>query len=290
MKNAYLSLIISAILYGSVSTIAKPSLNSINPILLSSLIYLIIGIFLTAFIKISKDIVYTNKNRCLNLIFATSICGAVIGPILFFYGLKLTTASISSLLINAEFVFSIILAFIILKEKPNRLSYVGIALIFVALIVLNFKTDIPSISQNNDFIGNMLILTATAFWALDNNISKIILQKEIPVIKLIQLKSLFGGAISLLMAFLFGISFTVNIHQLPNLLLLSLGGFAGSLFLFLNGMKEIGAIKSVMIFSTSSIFGVIFAFLFLNEIVEKWKLILSVLMIIPGIYLISKNN
>src|SRR3954468_4237871 len=99
MKNAYISLIISAVLYGSISTIAKPSLNSINPILLSSLTYLIIGIFLTPFIKVSKDVIYENKNNSLKLIIITSICGAVIGPILFFYGLKLTDASISSILI-----------------------------------------------------------------------------------------------------------------------------------------------------------------------------------------------
>jgi drug/metabolite transporter (DMT)-like permease len=290
MKNAYISLIISAVLYGSISTIAKPSLNSINPILLSSLTYLIIGIFLTPFIKVSKYVIYENKNNSLKLIIITSICGAVIGPILFFYGLKLTDASISSLLINAEFVFSILLAFFILKEKPNRLSYIGIALVFVALIVLNFKGDISNIFENNNFTGNILILAATVFWALDNNISKIILQRETPVIKLIQLKSLFGGFISLLIVFLFGVSFTVSIYQIPNLLLLSLGGFAGSLFLFLKGMKEIGAIKSVMIFSTSSIFGVIFASLFLNESIEQWRLIFSLLMIMPGIYLISKNG
>ncbi len=290
MKNAYISLIISAVLYGSISTIAKPSLNSMNPILLSSLTYLIIGIFLTVFIKLSKDVVHINKNNNLMLIFITSVCGAVIGPILFFYGLKLTDASISSLLINAEFFFSILLAIIILKEKPDHLSYIGIVLIFAALIVLNFKTGVPNVFEKNNFTRNVLILTATAFWALDNNISKVILQQETPIIKLIQLKSLFGGVISLFIAFLFGISFSVNSYQIPNLLLLSLGGFAGSLFLFLRGMKEIGAIKSVMIFSTSSLFGIIFAFVFLNESVEQWRLILSLLMIIPGIYLISKNS
>jgi len=289
MKDAYILLIISAVLYGSISTIAKPSLNTIHPILLSSLIYLIVGIFLTIIIKITKDIGNVTTNS-LKLIFLTSVCGAVIGPILFFYGLKLTDASTSSLLINAEFLFSILFAVFILKEKPGRASYIGIVFIFVGLIILNLKIDDFDFIQNNHFIGNMLILGATVFWALDNNISKIILQKETPIIRIIQLKSLFGGFISLLIVFLFGVSFTVSIYQIPNLLLLSLGGFAGSLFLFLKGMKEIGTIKSVMIFSTSSIFGVIFAVIFLKESIELWRLGLSLLTMIFGIYLISKNN
>src|SRR5215212_10226790 len=177
MKDAYILLIISAVLYGSISTIAKPSLNTIHPILLSSLIYLIVGIFLTIIIKITEDIGNVTTNS-LKLIFLTSVCGAVIGPILFFYGLKLTDASTSSLLINAEFLFSILFAVFILKEKPGRASYIGIVFIFVGLIILNLKIDDFDFIQNNHFIGNMLILGATVFWALDNNISKIILQKE----------------------------------------------------------------------------------------------------------------
>jgi drug/metabolite transporter (DMT)-like permease len=50
-----------------------------------------------------------------------------------------------------------------------------------------------------------------------------------------------------------------------------MGGFGGSLFLFLKEMKEIGTIKSVMIFSTSSIFGIIFVLIFLKESIEPWR-------------------
>ena len=282
-------LIFSAILYGSISTIAKSSLNTINPILLSSLIYSIIGIFLTAIVKIKKDIANVNKDA-IKLIFLTSVCGAVIGPILFFYGLKLTNASSSSLLINAEFLFSILLAIFILKERPRRTAYIGIILIFTAVIILNLKINSIDFFQNNNFIGNILILSATLFWALDNNISKIILQKEIPIIKIIQIKSLIGGILSFAIVFISNISLAINISQIPSLIFLSLGGFAGSLFLFLKGMKEVGTIKSVMIFSTSSVFGVIFAFVFLKESIEPWKLILSLFMMMSGIYLISKNN
>ncbi len=130
MKNAFLSLVLAAVLYGSISTMAKPSLNSINPVLLSSLVYLIIGISLTVIIRISiKSILSINKD-VLKLILFTSVCGAVIGPILYFYGLKLTDASFASLLINAEFLFSILFAISILKEKPTKMVAIGVLLIF----------------------------------------------------------------------------------------------------------------------------------------------------------------
>jgi len=241
----------SAVLYGSISTIAKPPLNTINPILLSSLTYLIIGIVLTLILKITKEDGKVTLDS-LKLIFITSVCGAVIGPILFFYGLKMTHASISSLLVNAEFLFSIILAVIILKEKPkDRASYIGIVLLFASLIILNFKIDDNKsyvFFHYDNLVGNMLIIGATIFWAIDNNISKIILQKGTPIIKIIQIKSLIGGLISFFIVLVSGITFAINLYQIPGLLLLSLGGFGGSLFLFLKGMKKIGTIKSVMIF------------------------------------------
>ena len=267
MRNAYITLILSAILYGSISTMAKPRLNTINPILLSSIIYLVIGVSLTIIAKLKGNIANANGNK-LKLIFIDSICGAVIGPVLFFYGLKLTNASVASILINAEFLFSILLAISILKERPGKIAYAGIVFIFIGLIILNAKTDNSDISQNNHFIGNMLIMGAAIFWALDNNISNVILKKGTPIIRIIQIKSLIGGAITLAIVFVSDIAFSINLYQIPNLLLLSLGGFAGSLFLFLKGMREVGTVKSVMIFSTSSVFGIIFALIFLKN---TWK-------------------
>ncbi len=46
-----------------------------------------------------------------------------------------------------------------------------------------------------------------------------------------------------------GILLGILINDVPSLLFLSLGGFAGSLFLFLMGKKKDGTVRSVMIFS-----------------------------------------
>lgn len=229
----------------------------------------------------------------LKLIFATSIFGAVIAPILYFSGLKLTNASLVSILINAEFLFTIIFTMSILREKHTKMVYIGIILIFAGLIFLNLPKnialDLNSFEKVN-FIGNMLVISATVFWALDNNFSKIILQKDTPIVTLIQLKSLIGGTISLLLVIWLNISFSITIHQIPTLLFLSLGGFAGSLFLFLKGIKKVGTIKSTMIFSSSSLFGIIFATIFLNEQLDIIRVTLSAMLIICGIYCITKNS
>lgn len=228
----------------------------------------------------------------IKLIFLTAFFGAVVAPIFYFSGLKLTDASLVSILINAEFLFTILFAITLLRENPGRYGYLGILCIFAGLIVLNLKEEnlASNFFQNDDLIGSLLILGSAIFWALDNNISKVILQKEVPIVKLIQLKSLIGGITSFVIVIMLNISFTINISNIPSLLFLSLGGFAGSLFLFLKGIKEVGATKSVMIFSTSTLFGIIFAVLFLNEQIEFYRFVFSVMLMITGILLITKDN
>ena len=167
--------------------------------------------------------------------------------------------------------FTILIA-ITSRENPGRYGYFGILCIFVGLIVLNLKEDnlASDFFRNNDLIGSLLILWSAIFWALDNNISKVILQKEVPLVRLIQLKSLIGGITSLVLAVILNISFNINSSNIPSLLFLSLELF-GLLFLFLKGIKEVGATRSVMIFSTSTLFGIIFAIMFLNEQIEIYQ-------------------
>jgi drug/metabolite transporter (DMT)-like permease len=45
-----------------------------------------------------------------------------------------------------------------------------------------------------------------------------------------------------------------------------------------------------MIFSTSSVFGLIFALMLLKEPMEIWNLLSSIVFIIVGIFFITKNN
>ena len=120
----YLSAFIAALLFGSVSTIAKPILSNISPLLLSSLVYLISGLALT---PVAQRIKYSYRRNDYLLLITASISGAVIAPAMFFFGLKQTTAIDSSILSNGEIIFSILLAMAFFKEKLNRIGYVAMA-------------------------------------------------------------------------------------------------------------------------------------------------------------------
>lgn len=134
-----MSAIIAAILFGSVSTVTKPVLENLNAFSVSSITYLIAGISLVPFLKFSftnsnpnnynnldhtnedsntkREVPNNNNKKNYLLLLLTSFSGAVIAPALFFYGLSETSASDSSILINGEILFSILLAIVFFNEK-----------------------------------------------------------------------------------------------------------------------------------------------------------------------------
>jgi drug/metabolite transporter (DMT)-like permease len=306
LKNeriGYLSAIIAAILFGSVSTIIKPVLEDLNALSVSSLAYIIAGLSLIPFLKFSftnsnsNNILKTtnktsNKRKWTNnksyfLLLLTSICGALIAPSLFFYGLSNTSASDSSILINGEVLFSILLAIIFFNEKLIKREIIAVILVLFGIVILT-----TNMHFSNSFlelnIGNILIVGSTFFWALDNNISKII-SKTIHIPKIIVLKSLIGGSLLFILTMIiFGIEvFEINIFHIPYLVFAGSMGFGASLFFFLNSLKRIGTVKTILLFSTSSIFGMIFATIFLNENITIYQII-AVAVILGGCYLVKR--
>jgi drug/metabolite transporter (DMT)-like permease len=290
VRQEYYYLLFSAVLYGSISTVAKPALTNIHPILLSSVVYLIMGLSLLVVNVLSRNN-YSINAKSFGLIVLVALFGGTLGPISYFMGLSLTNASFASILINAEFMFTIILAIFILKERVTSFTVGGIICIIIGLLTLHLN-ELQAFTgfQNQYLVGNILIVFSTLFWASDNTISKLILDKGTPILNLLYLKSLIGGAISLLIVIFLNISFDIAILDIPMLLFLSLGGFAGSLFLFMVGLRRVGAIRSVMIFATSSFFGLIFATTVLGERNDMLKLGISLGFMFVGIFLITREN
>ncbi len=281
----YVSAITSAVLFGSVSTVAKPALISIHPILLASFVYFLASLVATPLIQ-KKKFSISSKDKGLLLIIAVS--GAVVGPTLFFIGLEDAAASDSALLLNGEIIFSVFLAILLFREKLPTVGYLAAVLIITGVVIVTTDMEFSYSAFDVRNVGNLFIIGATLFWALDNNLSKI-LSTRLDVARIVQIKSLIGGSILLLLVFLLQIPIDMELEHLPNVLLLGTAGFGASIFFFLHGLKRIGTVKTVMVFSTSSAFGLVFASLFLQEEISHIQLI-AMGVILSGIYLLYRKQ
>lgn len=286
VRLGYIFALLAAIMFGSVSTLAKPLVSTVNPLLLSSMIYLIASATLTPLAY--KQSFPTSKKNYL-LIIAISSCGAIIAPSLFFVGLTHASASDAALIANGEVFFSVLLAIVFFKERLGKIGYVSASLILAGMVIVTTDLNFSDFTLRQIHYQDWLLILSMLFWGIDNNLSRILAQK-INVAKIAQIKSAIGGAILLGIAmFGFGVPLDVQLLQVPPILVLGIVGFAASLYFFMQSLKRINTIRTALIFSLSSVFGLFAASVFLHEQIS-WYQILAAGIMILGIYLMNRKE
>jgi len=282
----YIFAILAAIMFGSVSVLAKPLVSSIDPILLASLIYIISAITLSPFAKKQKQKL---ARKDLLLILSISICGAVIAPSLYFVGLTHASASDAALIANGEVFFSVLLAVMFFREKLRFVGWVAILLVLAGMVIITTNLNFADFTLQQIHYKDMLLILSMLFWALDNNLSRYLAQK-LDVANIAQIKSAIGGVMLLVIALLvFQVNTDIGVDQIIPILVLGSIGFAASLYFFLQGLKRIGIVRTITIFSMSSIFGLVASSIFLAEQIS-WYQILAAGIMILGVYLVSRKE
>lgn len=282
----YIFAVLAAMTFGSVSTLAKPLVSTVNPLLLSSMIYLIAAATLTPLAQ-KHSFPATKKNHL--LILTISVSGAIIAPSLFFVGLTHASASDAALITNGEVFFSVLLATAFFKERLGKIGYIAVTLILAGMVIVTTDLNFSDFTLQQLHYPDMLLILSMLFWGIDNNLSRILAQK-INVAKIAQIKSVIGGAILFVIAvFGFGVPLNVQLSQIPPILVLGMVGFAASLYFFMQSLKRINTVRTVLIFSMSAVFGLAAAYVFLQEQIS-WYQIMAAGIMIFGIYLMNKKE
>ena len=285
-RLGYLFAILAAVMFGSVSVIAKPLVSSIDPILLASLVYIISAITLSPFARKKKKNI---TKRDFLLIFSIAICGAVIAPSLYFVGLTHASASDAALIANGEVFFSVLLAVMFFREKLKLVGWIAILLVLFGMVIITTNLNFTTFSLQQIHYKDMLLILAMLFWAIDNNLSRYIAQK-MEVASIAQIKSTIGGIMLFMIALLvFRVDVNIETNQIIPILVLGTIGFAASLYFFLQGLKRIGTVRTITIFSMSSVFGLVAAAVLLVEQISLYQVIAAGMMIL-GIYLVSRKE
>lgn len=144
-------------------------------------------------------------------------------------------------------------------------------MIIIGLFIVTTDMQVSSIPQIH--FEDMLIIISMMFWAADNNLSRI-LTKKFDIARIAQVKSAIGGLLLFLLAiFAFDVTLEIQQSDILPILLLGIVGFAMSLYFFLQALKRIGTIRSIMIFSLSPIVGLVAASIVLNESINVFQII-----------------
>jgi drug/metabolite transporter (DMT)-like permease len=283
----YMSVLCAAVLFGSVFSLAKVPLSIIDPLALTAVVYTISGLALVPFAK--GSFTFERKTDYFYVLIVT-IFGGILAPILLMYGLQQTAASTAAILTNGEIVFTIALSSVFFGEKPHgRIGVFAVILVVIGLIIATAEDlkALETILQLN--AGNIMILASMLMWAIDNNVSRRLTSSASPA-KIAMVKSLCGGLVMIAIALALGKGDIITGIKFDMWILIvgmSIAGFGGALVLFLEGIKRIGTVRTMSMFSLTPVFGIVIAALTLGEAITIFQSIATGLIIL-GIILISR--
>jgi len=293
----YVSAIASAVLFGISSTLNKITLENVHPSVVAGMIYLIGGFFLfgihvSPLCKRLLSLFETPEaeakisGRDFRILAFVILSGSIIAPLLLLNGLRETTAINASLLLNAESLFTVLIAFAFLKERGTRRDYLSIFMLLVGVVFVTTNGEFQRLSLTENILGNLLIVGASFFWGVDNNLSRF-LSKKRDIILVTGLKCFIGGLALLVISLLLGIDLSIPLISIPYLLSVGALSIAFSILLFLFALRKIGSMRTGVIFSTSSLFGAVLAFAVLREAFTPMQLIAGLVMLL-GVYVLYR--
>ncbi len=242
----------AALLFGAGTPLAKMLLRDIGPWMLAGLFYLGSGIGLTAFRMLRRAEPVRLATGEAAWLSGAVLAGGVAGPVLLMFGLSGMPASGASLLLNAEGVFTALLAWMVFRENFDRRIATGMAAIALGAVVLSWPEE-PGFSG---LWPALAVLGACLAWGIDNNLTRKVSLNDATWIAAV--KGTAAGCINLLLAFLLG-------DRLPDMFLLSAAMFVGflaygvSLALFVVGLRHLGTARTGAYFSVAPFFGAIIA-------------------------------
>lgn len=278
----YLYAVLAAVCGGSVPTLGKILLESNGPVVVTGLGISISGVILLFYQPRLKP-----AKASLPYLLYLGLVGAALAPVMYTIGLNETTAVNASLLANGEVLFTTVIAFAIFGERLSRAQGARGMLIVAGIIVVSTDLDLAHIQFLQGLFGNLLILGATVGWGFENNLIALA-TKRFDVPSLSKFRNIIGGVVVLAAAAIAGESFGFTAYDTLVLVLLAVV-FSSATYLFIAAIKRIGAIRMLLVYSTSTVFGSFFALVFLGEQITPGQLFGGALILV-GVYLFRRSE
>ncbi len=175
MKNAYLFIVLTAFLFGTMEVACKLAGNELDPFQLTFIRFAIGGLLLLPFAaaEIKKDKI---KITFKDIIILTGVgtLGIPLSMLLFQIGVMNANASTASVLISINPLFTMVFAHFFTNEKINIHKLIVLVIAFAGLI---FMIKPWNVQEGNTVIGVTCVLLAAIFFGAYTIAGKVSVQK-----------------------------------------------------------------------------------------------------------------
>ncbi len=267
-----IQVLVAAFLSGLSVPLSRLLLQEIDPVLMSSLLYLGSAVGLTLLIFLRRISHYQHKpdsrlkRADLPWLSGSIITGGVIAPILLMSSLSHTPSATASLLLNFESVATALIAVAFFKEMVGRRVFWAVAFITAGSIFLLLNTG----EGWGVSAGALGIIGTTVLWGLDNNLTRKISARDPLVIG--SIKGLVSGLISLGLALILHNTMP-GVFVIIGALALGAVSYGIALALFIVAMRSLGAVRTSALFGTAPFWGTLLSFIIFREI--QWVIFIS---------------
>jgi len=264
----------AALLFGAATPFAKRLLASVDPWQLAGLFYLGSGIGLSLYRRIVRAPAVHMSGTDVPWLIGAIAAGGIIAPVLLMLGLTRMPASGASLLLNAEGVFTALLAWFAFKEHVSARIAVGMAAIALGALVISW----PDHARFAGAWPALAVLGACFAWGVDNNLTRKVSLTDAGYIA--GAKGLVAGTVNMSLAFALG-AHLPSVPIIAASLIVGLFAYGASLVLFVLALRNLGTGRTGAYFSTAPFAGALLALLW----GDPWSISLVVagLLMVVGI-------
>ena len=284
--------ILAAVVSGFSIIANKIFIVDLDPIIFTSVRALFIGLVCFIISSIECDFKYKKfKKVSWKPLIAIGFIGGAIAFLLFFTGLKLTTGGRAAFLHKTLPIYVTILAFLFLKEKITKKQVFALIIMFIGLIVLTSSQISPSIFWSDPSFGDLLVISATILWAVENIISRYTLIRKESVFVVTFARMFFGAMFLFAIAILLDntyLLYQLTSQQIFNIYISTIILFY-YVFLWYWSIKFINVSKAVTLLLLSPVISLILGVIILDEPVPILQLVGSALILI-GAYVVAKTK
>ncbi len=252
--------LLAAALFGASTPLAKLLLEGTGPWLLAGLLYLGSGIGLTLMRRLRRSAPVRLPPGEWRWLAGAVLAGGVVAPVLLMAGLARLPASGASLLLNAEAVFTAVLAWCVFRENVDRRIALGMLAIVAGAVVLGWPAD--GRFEAIAVWPTLAVLGACLAWGIDNNLTRKVSLADASGIAAV--KGLAAGAVNCGIAWALGATLPAW-PAVSGALLLGFLAYGVSLTLFVVALRHLGSARTGAYFSVAPFFGALLALAVLGE-------------------------
>ncbi len=283
-RLALIEALLVTIIWSSTFVIVKMGLESLGPLTIAGLRYLIGSLVLVPFLMLRRSSRAPVSKKLWPKLILIGISAYTIGNGALFWGLKYIPATTGSFLMSMIPLLVLFGGAILLKETPTRWQILGV---FISLggSALFFSSSLLPGEPQGLVILIIGLLGFMAFSLLGRGIAR---DKQLDTLRLTTLPLLVGGAVSLILAFIVeGVpSFTWN--GLLIVSWLAIINTAIGYMLYNHSLQELTALEMNMVMNLSPLFTALLGWMLLGENLSTLQFI-AMLVMIAGVILVQRG-